>query len=244
AAIGNDPEGHALVSLIETQGVGVRHLHRTRFTDRYIAIERPDGQLFGAVADCRALDAVGTKLFDLSQGSDGAVARPTAPARARLSILDGNLSPQIAGRIIAHPDLCKELALVSASASKAPQLRDLVALLAQRPTTRDVTLFVNLSEAEAICGRPFPDSVAAAHALSAWSSQAVVTNGPHSAALATAGGRSHTAQPPPAIARSTLGAGDNFAAGFLAARLAGTPDAETWFQAGFAAAARQMEQQT
>ncbi|MEL6236690.1 MAG: PfkB family carbohydrate kinase, partial [Pseudomonadota bacterium] len=235
AAIGRDAEGETLVSLIETLGVGSHYMRRTRFTDRYVAIERPDGQLFGAVADCRALEAVGMGLFDLPQHPGPA----GQPPRATLSVLDGNLAPQIAGRIADYPALCDRVALVSASPSKAPQLRCLVERLAQLPSIRDLTLFVNLLEAEAICGARFSDSLAAARALCAWTAQAVVTDGPRPAALATAAGLSHTAQPTATIARSTLGAGDSFAAGFLAARLTGTADAEAWFLAGFAAAARQ-----
>lgn len=218
AAIGSDAEGTALIAEAGVAGIDcARVLRLPGPTDRYLAIEEPDGTLVAAVADCGGLETSALALVaDLDWiGPDGCI------------LADGNL-PLPALEKLAEGSA--PLILVPASPAKAAALAPLV------PTGR-FALYVNRPEAEALAGQAFPDAVTAARALvAAGAPQAVVTDGAAAACHAGPDG-ALTAMPPPRPAASLTGAGDALVAAHLAARLAGA-DPETALAAGLAAAAR------
>lgn len=155
AAIGRDPEGEALVALLAAEGVDTGLLIRSASTDRYLAIEGPDGALFAGIADCCALERA-------------AFRPPTGPARP---VLDGNLPGAVLATLADRPGRV----VVAASPAKAAALRVHLA---------GATLICNRAEAGAILGAAPPDAAAAAQALAGIALRALVTDGARPAALA------------------------------------------------------------
>ncbi|RMF37198.1 MAG: kinase [Alphaproteobacteria bacterium] len=220
AAIGRDAEGAALAAEIAALGIGTQHLHRAEHTDRYLAIEGPDGELFASVADCRVLEATAHDLADTLIG--------LAPDHA---VIDGNLPAGAIGRLLRGlPEILPTL--IPASPAKAAALRDVLV-----PPRRPLRIIANRAEAEAICATQFSCSTYAARGLAVIAGQAVVTDGAREAAAHFGDDRVAVATPAPGAAASLTGAGDRFAAGFIAADLAAAT-LQDCLSAGLAAAAR------
>ena len=158
AAVGRDPAGEALVAALAAGGVDCAHLVRHAGpTDRYLALEAPDGELFAAVADCAGLEAVGAGILRPLRG--GALAGPGRPWRGR-AVVDGNLPAPVLAALPRALAAAAAVALVPASPAKAARLGPLA-------RAANVTLYCNRREAEALCGRGFADSRAAAAGLRA-----------------------------------------------------------------------------
>lgn len=147
AAVGRDGAGDALAAEVAARGVDTRWLWRDpqRPTDRYMAIETPEG-LLAAVADAGALEAAGARLIaPLCDGRLGSAAEPWTGTL----IVDGNLQPALFQRLARDPCLGgAALRLVPASPSKA---RHLLPLL-EHPRA---IFHINRAEAEALAGRCF-----------------------------------------------------------------------------------------
>jgi len=231
SAIGNGPEGDALIEALESEGVDCRFVYRSNDpTDSYLAIENPDGSVFGAIADCASLELAGEAIFKpLLDGRLGTVQEPW-PWRV---MVDGNLPAALMETLSSRFEFANcQLNMVPASPGKADRLR--AALGGGR-----VTLYVNLGEAEILCGRALPDSEAAATALLALGAErAIVTNGPLAACFSD-GATTVALTPPQAEAHSTTGAGDVFMAAHIAAGT-GADSPETRLQAAIDAAARHI----
>ncbi len=98
-------------------------------------------------------------------------------------------------------------------------------------------VYLNRSEAEAVCGRSLPDAAAAAQALQAMGLQEViVTDGRNGAACSAAEG-TLARQPRPARVEGVTGAGDALVAAHIAARAGGVDAARALELALDAAAA-------
>jgi sugar/nucleoside kinase (ribokinase family) len=221
SAVGRDPAGDELAADLAAAGIDIGALHRHDGpTDTYLALEGPGGALHAGIADCAGLDRVGAALL--------------APLPHGHLVLDGNLPAPALAAFLRRP--AASLALVPASPEKAARI---AALVARSLAARPATLYLNRAEAEAIAGRPFPDTRAAATALVALgATEALVTDGPRPA---TAAGPtdSVTLPPPPVAAASVTGAGDALVATHLAARTGGL-DPESALRAALAAAARHV----
>jgi pseudouridine kinase len=206
AAIGRDPPGDALAADLVAAGVDCAWLFRHGgATDAYLAIEGADGALHAAVADCDSLERAGEALLAplLAAGWPGPI------------VADGNLPVGVLATLLATG---APLAFVPASPRK-------LAALAPLPIAGTVTLYLNRAEAEALCGRPFADSRAAAETLLArGAAAAVVTDGAAAATAADLGGVV-SLSPPVVAPRSVTGAGDAFVAAHLAARADGLASA-------------------
>ena len=221
AALGRDPIGDALASDLAAAGVDCRWLHRhPGATDGYVAIEGADGALHAAVADCAGLERAGAALL-----APLAAARPW-PGRL---VVDGNLPAEVLAAALGAGDT---VAFVPASARKLAAIGPL--LLARRPI-----LYLNRAEAEALCGRSFPDSRTAAQTAWARGAGEVVVTDAGLPATATEGAGLVTLPPPPVVPRRVTGAGDAFVAAHLAARADGL-DPEPALAAALAAAARHI----
>lgn len=228
AALGRDAAGDALAAVIAAAGIGLRGmLRQAGDTDTYVAIETGSGALHAAVADCAGLERAGLSLL---AGLDGG---PLAMPWRGTVVLDGNLPADVLARAALHPGLAgAALALVPASPAKAARLGPILG-------RREVTLYANRAEAEALAGRPLAGSRAAALALLGLGAvSAVVTDG---AAPATCAGADETVTlaPAPLAGGSVTGAGDRFVARHLAARAEGLGPAEALGLA-LAAAARHI----
>lgn len=227
SAVGKDAPGDLLTSTASQKGVNCSYLTRVdAATDTYLAIEQADGTVFGAVADCATLEQTGADV--LVPLINGDLASADAPFRGTV-VIDGNLPEEVLDAALSIKGLSEaNLVFVPASPGKAERLRGVL-------QTRGGTIFVNLAEAEILCGAKFPDSKQAAAAINALGAGAVVTNGPNDAAMLK-DGVNVTVRPPDVKAVNITGAGDAFLAGFLAAELDGQHLAQCLILAADAAA--------
>lgn len=219
AAVGDDAEGRELAEFAAAAGVSAEHLvaYAGAPTGRYVAIERPDGELLAAVADARAADAMMPEHLPLD-----------ALPRAAAWFLDANLPPAVIRALASAPGR-PPLFADAVSEAKASRLRDALPKLD--------TLHCNRAEAEAICAIGLNAARAAAEALVIrGTARAIVTNGPMAAADAGPHGVV-VAKPEASVIRSVTGAGDALTAAHIAARLGGARPEEA-LAAGLAAARR------
>lgn len=207
SVLGTDPDGDALLAALAAERVGTDRIRRGPWpTGSFVAIERPDGALFAAVADCSGLDRAGPALLD-------AIGRVHCPP---LVAADGNLAPLLLDRLLALPT---RLVLVPASPAKVLRLRPALA-------RGRATFIVNRREAETLLGRAFRDSrIAAAALCAAGAHEAVVTDGANAATRSGPAGT--TTLPSSPATGGTTGAGDAFAASLIAADLAGLAPAQS-----------------
>lgn len=217
SAIGTDAEGDALVGACLARAIITAHIHRAAGpTDRYLAIESPDG-LVAALADASTLEKSGAEILaPLGNGSLGSAARPWPG----LVVIDGNLTGALL-RLIATSPLfsAADLRLAPASPAKAHRLAPLL----RHPRA---TLYLNLAEAAVLGGQTFADTAAAAEALLHLGAHRVlITNGAETTADGSAQGVMVQAPPRLAVRRVT-GAGDTFMAAHIAAQYRGLARAE------------------
>ncbi len=230
-AIGNGPEGDALIEALELEGVDCRFIYRSNDpTDSYLAIENPNGDVFGAIADCASLELAGDRIF--APLLDGRLGTPSAPWPYRV-VVDGNLPADLMQSLSARVEFSEcQLNIVPASPGKANRLRAAL-------EGGEVTLYVNLGEAEILCEATLPDAEIAAHALrKLGAARAIVTDGPRMACFSD-NDTVVTLTPPPTPAHSTTGAGDVFMAAHIAAG-GHTTTPESRLQAAIDAAARHI----
>jgi len=196
------PGGVALNIAIELERLG----GHVRLMSSYMALENPDGSIFGAIADCASLERAGDKVVD---------GLKLHCKTANALILDGNLPVPVL-RNIFEQKLTHgvKTALAPASPGKAERLRDLY-----RDT--GAILYVNKVEAEHISNTQLKGAAQAAECLYEQGAfSAVVTDGANPSAQACAAGVFEVV-PPKVDAKSTTGAGDVFLAAHLTAELAG-----------------------
>jgi len=205
SAVGKDADGDALITALPQLDCSL--IHRSHDpTDSYMALENPDGSIFGAIADCASLERAGDKVVD---------GLKLHCKTANALILDGNLPVPVL-RNIFEQKLTHgvKTALAPASPGKAERLRDLY-----RDT--GAILYVNKVEAEHISNTQLKGAAQAAECLYEQGAfSAVVTDGANPSAQACAAGVFEVV-PPKVDAKSTTGAGDVFLAAHLTAELAG-----------------------
>lgn len=231
SAIGNGPEGDSLIEALKAEGVDCRFITRSNDpTDSYLAIEQPNGDVFGAIADCASLELAGDKLF--APLRDGRLGSPQEPWPWRV-VVDGNLPSALMETLSTRAEFSAcQLNMVPASPGKADRLR--AALSGGK-----VTLYVNLEEAEILCETKLADSsTAAAALLELGATRAIVTDGPR-AACVNDGTTNVSLTPPDTAAHSTTGAGDVFLAAHISAG-GGTVTPQARLQAAIDAAARHI----
>lgn len=213
SAIGRDGEGDALIAECEQMGIVTEHVHRPEDgpTDRYLAVEDPNG-LIVAIADARTLEAAGARILrPLEDGRLGSAAAPWPG----IVVLDGNLSEELLAGIAASPFFAAaDLRLAAVSPAKSGRLRPFLG-------HSRATFYLNRAEAEALLGARFGGAPEAAEALRAQgAARALVTDGARPAALAEAGEVIAEAPAAVDVARVT-GAGDAVVAAHIAAGLRG-----------------------
>lgn len=213
SAVGQDPEGAALIDACTALGLDMRGVQRPADlpTDSYMAIESSTG-LVAAIADAHSLEAVGAGI--LAPLIDGTIADAKAPYGGTVAV-DGNLTAALLGELAAGALLASaDLRIAPASPGKAVRLRPFV-------TAGRGTLYVNVEEAGLLCDDVFADSALAADALCrAGAARVVVTHGPRTATFAD-GAHAVSADPPVIEERRVTGAGDTFMAAHIAAELSG-----------------------
>ncbi len=224
AAVGRDVAGKALTALTESRGVDCRMLHPTEDgrTDSYMAIEDGTGMV-ASVADARALEMAGAAI--LAPLADGRLGSAAAPWSG-LVLLDSNPAPEVIARFQSDPCLqAARLVVVPASPAKAARLAPLL-------TRADTSFYLNRAEAEVLAGRPAASARDAAEALIAQGARhVIVTDGPAPLAEGLAGEPTLCLSPPAVTLQRVTGAGDQFLAAHLKARIAGHDRAQALEQA-------------
>lgn len=208
AAVGTDPQGHALLERTSNAGVGVGHVIRTTApTGLYCAVVDNSGELVLGVSDLHSTD-------DLTV-EDLAAHRSLVHA-ATLLVVDGNLPATVVAHLL---DLAASAAVPvvidPVSVRKATLLRD--ALGSARPVH---TLTPNLDELAALVDHPVTDEPAAlAAAADALHAQGVVhvwvRRGSHGSVLFARGSSPVAYAAPPATVVDVTGAGDSMTAGYV-----------------------------
>lgn len=205
AIVGSDDAGTSLIRLAEAADLDCMHVLGITgaATDRYMAIEQGDGDLFAAVADVGLLEAHAP-----------AIVAQTARAvpEADTLVLDANL-PKAAIEDIAKQAASSGAEIIANPVSPA-KARRLGVLLSD---TYAPTIIANLAEANALLQSSLTSSPdAAAALLTRGAGTVLVTDGARPAALATRD--SVVIASPPAVdgAVSVTGAGDALLAGYLA----------------------------
>lgn len=211
-AIGRDAPGDLLTKTATDKGVNCSYLTRVEdATDTYLAIEQADGTVFGAVADCATLEKTGADvLVPLINGDLASAEKPFLGT----VVIDGNLPEDVLDAVLNIKGLAQaNMVFVPASPTKAERMRSVL-------STRGGTIFVNIHEAEILCGTKFENSKAAAAAIAELGAGAIVTDGEKEAAMLK-DGVNMTVLPPATSVATVTGAGDAFLAGFLAYELDG-----------------------
>jgi len=214
SAVGQDREGEDLIAACASLGLQIGTLTRSPDlpTDRYLAIEAPNG-LIAALADARALEAAGDRILaPLADGRLGSAKHPWSGPVA----LDGNLTAALLSDIVASPLFARaDLRIAPASPAKAERLLPLL-------SHRNATLYVNLAEAGLLCQTRFETAADAARGLLArGAARVLVTDGSRACADGRAGEKIVTDTPPPVAVSRVTGAGDTFLAAHFVAELRG-----------------------
>ena len=214
SAVGMDDEGSELIQRCLKLGMNTDYLFRSSElpTDVYMAIECGQRGLVAAIADAHSLEAAGEAI--LTPLLDGTLGSVDAPYPGSIA-LDGNLTTALLTGIADHPALAQAKLLVApASPGKAARLVPLA-------RHENATVYVNLEEAQTICGAQFDHSKTAAEALVAKGfSRAMVSDGGRECAVADEHG-SIVGQPPKVEVRRVTGAGDTLMASHIAAEMNG-----------------------
>lgn len=233
--VGRDSEGDLLLEEAERAGVFVDHAFRSGDlpTDRCIVVEASNGMI-ATIADTRSLEAAGAEI--LRPARNGALGSHGQPWTG-LVALDGNLAEGLLEEISRDPLFAAaDLRVAPASPGKAVRISPFVRAGA-------ATLYVNLEEAELICGTRFATSREAAEGmLDRGARRILVTDGGRDATDGSAAGGFMTMRPPelPASAvEQVTGAGDAFMAAHVAAEARGASGRDAMSRA-FAAAADHM----
>lgn len=212
-AVGEDAAGRELLAECDANGLMTDWVYRspTLPTDVYMAIEDSNG-LVAAIADAHSLEEAGSAILKALE--DGTLGSATAPWPGVIA-LDGNVTEALFCEIASHPSFAaSDLRVASASPGKAMRLAALFGCA-------NATLYVNLEEANQLCGTPYEEAAGAATALLGKGvRRALVTNGSSEACDATHDG-ALTRQPPQVDLQRVTGAGDTFMAAHIAAEIQG-----------------------
>lgn len=201
SAVGDDPDGAALVAHLAALGVETEGVLRRAGggTAQYVAILAPDGSLAMAVADMAVLDE--------AYGELAAALEPRLAAGAWV-FADCNAPAPALERLVALARARgSRLALDAISAAKARRL--------PRNLTGVACLFLNLDEARSLLEEPLgePGALAAA-LLERGAASVVLTLGAGGALACDGGGAAHVPAEPAEVVDVT-GAGDSMIAGAL-----------------------------
>lgn len=219
AAVGDDEAGEQVLGVTAGAGVGIGAVRRGPLpTGTYTAVVDDDGELVVAVADMRATDTLAPEDVDRAAGQ---------LAAADLVVLDGNLAPACAARVL---ELATAAGVpVVVEPVSVPKARALAPLLDGRPVR---TVTPNLAELDALLGVPpadggpeaLEDLVSRLHARGV--EEVWVRLGARGSILSTPHGVTrHAVVPTEAGVVDVTGAGDAMLAAYCHARLAGADPA-------------------
>ena len=212
-AVGGDREGGELAAFLNRIGLNTEFLLTIpgSRTDRYLAIENPNG-LIAAIADTRTLEQAGSRILEILQNCKS---RRSLLAMAGIIVVDGNLPLNVLRELHAIQESTgSKIAIVCASPGKAARISNLAGL----PKS---TIYMNLREANRLLGKHLIDAREAAKTLCEFGfNRVAVTNGPDTAAVASRR-EIFICRPPNIDAVRATGSGDVFVAAHIASELSG-----------------------
>jgi len=210
--LGNDSAGIQLASYCQNLGINTDYIYRSDnfTTDNYLAIEDNKG-VVAAIADAHSLESVGYEILKPLKNKHFSSSLKTN--RLPL-IVDGNLKSDLLNNLAADSFYEKfDLKLVPASPGKASRLTPFL-------TKGNVTLYLNLSEAQILCGINFSDTVGAANELIRYGvGKVIITNGQHKVSMASRATGVLSVTPPQIKFKRLTGAGDAFLAAHVKAEM-------------------------
>jgi|TARA_Y100000991_G_C21972507_1_gene350209 sugar/nucleoside kinase (ribokinase family) len=210
--LGNDNAGIQLASYCQNLGINTDYIYRSdKFTtDNYLAIEDNEG-VVAAIADAHSLESVGYEILKPLKNKQFNSSLKTN--RLPL-IVDGNLKSDLLNNLAADSFYEKfDLKLVPASPGKASRLTPFI-------TKGNVTLYLNLSEAQILCGINFSDTVSAAIELISYGvGKVIITNGQNKVSMASKATGVLSVTPPKIKVKRLTGAGDAFLAAHVKAEM-------------------------
>ena len=193
-------------------GINTDYIYRSdKFTtDNYLAIEDNEG-VVAAIADAHSLESVGYEILKPLKNKEFNSSLKTN--RLPL-IVDGNLQSDLLNNLAADSFYEKyDLKLVPASPGKASRLAPFI-------TKGNVTLYLNLSEAQILCGINFSDTVSAAIELISYGvGKVIITNGQNKVSMASKATGVLSVTPPKIKVKRLTGAGDAFLAAHVKAEM-------------------------
>ena len=210
--LGNDNEGMQLLSNCQELGINTDYIYRSDdfSTDNYVAIEDSDG-VVAAIADAHSLEKVGSEILKPLKTSHF---NSHLKAGRLPLIIDGNLKPDLLIDLSLDPFFDKfDVKLVPASPGKAHRLAPFV-------KDKNITLYLNLIEAQILCGKEFSDTVTAAiEIVSSGVGKVIITNGKNKVAMASETTGVLSVKPPKIKVNRLTGAGDAFLAAHVKAEM-------------------------
>ena len=193
-------------------GINTDYIYRSDnfTTDNYLAIEDNEG-VVAAIADAHSLESVGYKI--LKPLKNKKFISSLKSDRLPL-IVDGNLKSDLLNNLAADSFYEKfDLKLVPASPGKASRLTPFI-------TKENVTLYLNLSEAQILCGINFSDTVSAASELINYGvGKVIITDGQNKVSMASRATGVLSVTPPKIKVKRLTGAGDTFLAAHVKAEM-------------------------
>ena len=210
--LGNDSEGDELFSYCQNEGINADYIYRSDNlrTDNYVAIEDHDG-VVAAIADAHSLEAVGYEILKplKNEHFNGQIKSSKVPL-----IVDGNLKPALLKHLSSDHFYEKfDVKVVPASPGKASRLAPFL-------NKEKFTLYLNLVEAQNLCGIQFSDTAIAANELiSHGVGKVIITNGQDKVSMASSSSGVLSVKPPRIKVKRLTGAGDAFLAAHLKAEM-------------------------
>ena len=210
--LGNDSAGIQLASYCQNLGINTDYIYRSDnfTTDNYVAIEDSEG-VVAAIADAHSLESVGPEILKPLKSKQFSSSLKTN--RLPL-IVDGNLKPDLLNDLSADSFYEKfDLKIVPASPGKASRLSPFI-------TKGNITLYLNLGEAQILSGINFSDTASAAIELISYGvGKVIITNGQNKVSMASKATGVLSVTPPKIKVRRLTGAGDAFLAAHVKAEM-------------------------
>ncbi len=210
--LGNDSAGIQLASYCKNLGINTDYIYRSDnfTTDNYVAIEDSKG-VVAAIADANSLESVGCEILKPIRSRHFSSSLKTK--RLPL-IVDGNLKLDLLNDLSVDSFYEKfDLKIVSASPGKASRLAPFI-------TKRNITLYLNLGEAQILCGINFSDTASAAiELMSHGVGKVIITNGQNKVSMASKATGLLSVTPPKIKVKRLTGAGDAFLAAHVKAEM-------------------------
>ena len=213
-AIGADIEGDAIARFLENRGVDTQLVVTSDKlpTARYVAVETKN-TLVAGVADCAILEQCGPKILRKIHDAE-------SKGDIKLSnlhiVVDSNLAEPDIRNIAKSPMFVEsQISVAAASTGKIGRIMG----FSERANT---TIYLNRPEAEELCRSRFASAKDAASSVREMGFERVVVTDSRSAVVDSTENVDHLFSPEAGVPENgSVGAGDNFMAGHIFARLRG-----------------------